>query len=264
MSRQTGLVLVLNILTLAMLCGAPTAEGGGGGDELFKLPMLPPPEGYGTILISRTSVKKGMSPVLFSHSLHRSRFTCRVCHGELDFNMLVNSTPITEMANRRGKYCGACHNGKIAFKANGNCDRCHVSDTRAVSKRFSDMLNSITFTRASYGDGIDWVESLHQGVIKPRTFIKSKSEDIPFDKSLILEAEWNMIPPSVFSHKAHAEWLDCSNCHPDIFNIKKKGTAHFSMAFIIRGQFCGVCHLNVAFPMNDCSRCHPKNKESAT
>jgi c(7)-type cytochrome triheme protein len=52
--------------------------------------------------------------------------------------------------------------------------------------------------------------------------------------------------------------MDCSNCHPDIFSIKKKGTGDFSMDKNIFGNFCGACHMTVAFPMNDCKRCHPK------
>jgi c(7)-type cytochrome triheme protein len=83
------------------------------------------------------------------------------------------------------------------------------------------------------------------------------SEDISFDKELILESEWHNIPNAVFPHKAHTAWLDCNNCHPDPFNIKKKTTKHFEMRFILEGQFCGVCHMTVAFPMQDCKRCHP-------
>jgi hypothetical protein len=26
----------------------------------------------------------------------------------------------------------------------------------------------------------------------------------------------------------------------------------------IFGNFCGACHMLVAFPMNDCRRCHPQ------
>jgi hypothetical protein len=37
---------------------------------------------------------------------------------------------------------------------------------------------------------------------------------------------------------------------------KKKTTKHFSMDRILKGEFCGVCHLTVVFPMNDCKRCH--------
>jgi c(7)-type cytochrome triheme protein len=60
-----------------------------------------------------------------------------------------------------------------------------------------------------------------------------------------------------FSHEDHFRELDCSSCHPDIFNIKKKGTVDFSMDRNIFGDYCGVCHMRVAFPMNDCKRCHP-------
>ena len=51
--------------------------------------------------------------------------------------------------------------------------------------------------------------------------------------------------------------MDCAVCHPDIFNIKEKGTPYFSMETNIDGMFCGTCHMRVAFPMNDCRRCHP-------
>ena len=34
-------------------------------------------------------------------------------------------TLITEDANKKGKYCGACHDGKTAFGHTGdNCDKC--------------------------------------------------------------------------------------------------------------------------------------------
>ena len=61
-----------------------------------------------------------------------------------------------------------------------------------------------------------------------------------------------------FSHEDHFSELDCSSCHPDIFNIKKRGTVDFSMDNNIFGNYCGVCHMRVAFPMNDCKRCHPR------
>ena len=30
------------------------------------------------------------------------------------------------------------------------------------------------------------------------------------------------------------------------------------MSRILKREFCGVCHLTVAFPMDDCKRCHSK------
>jgi c(7)-type cytochrome triheme protein len=226
----------------------------------FELPPLPPADQYGTVLIDRTSTRNGVKPVVFSHLQHRMKFTCRVCHSELEFNMKTGSTEITELANRRGKYCGACHNGRTAFKQNGNCDRCHSGDIASVSGKYASLFK-LPLPRTSFGDGIDWAEALQRKVISPARYLATKPQDIPFNKDLVLESEMSIIPPAVFSHKTHLEWLDCSNCHPEIFNIKKKTTKHFSMAYVLQGQFCGVCHLAVAFPMNDCRRCHPGMKE---
>jgi len=29
------------------------------------------------------------------------------------------------------------------------------------------------------------------------------------------------------------------------------------MQYILETKFCGACHLTVAFPLDDCLRCHP-------
>lgn len=226
----------------------------------FNLPALPPREQYGNILIDRTSGTSGQQPVTFSHWLHRTKFTCRVCHGELDFQMKRNATEITERANRSGKFCGACHNGKIAFRHNGNCDKCHNGDIGYSDKRFDDFIlkNALPMTFA--GNGVNWAAGMATGAIKPAIHLKKKSQDMNFEKELLLEAELSIIPPAIFPHKAHAAWLDCDNCHPDLFNIKKKGT-HFSMTEILNGNYCGVCHISVAFPMDECKRCHPAMRE---
>ena len=255
MPCKTGTIAVV---LAVLLCAAP-----GLGGDFFNLPATLPPELYGTVLINRNSVKSGLKPVVFSHSIHRMKYTCRVCHAELDFAMETNATEITEMANRKGRFCGACHNGKISFKANGNCSRCHSGNVRPGAEKFSDLLGATPFPRSEFGSGIDWSEALRRKLINPQSFLKNSSQDLPFDKSFSLDAGWDMIPPAVFSHKSHTAWLDCSNCHPDIFNIKKKTTQHFSMMYILRGQFCGYCHRTVAFPMNDCKRCHPSNKDES-
>lgn len=228
--------------------------------SFFNLPPLPPANEYGNIIISRASSSNGVKPVSFSHWQHRLKYTCRVCHSELGFNMKTNTTDITEMANRKGKYCGACHNGKISFRHNGNCDKCHNGNIAYTKDKF-EIFSKLPFARTSHGDGINWVESLKQGIISPAHYVKTKSQDLPFDKMLILDSEMNIIPPSIFPHKAHTAWLDCDSCHPEVFNIKKKTTKFFSMSYILKGEFCGVCHLNVAFPMDDCRRCHPGMRE---
>jgi c(7)-type cytochrome triheme protein len=226
----------------------------------FNLPPPPPREEYGNIILNRVSSVNGQEPVIFSHWLHRTRYTCRVCHGELDFPMKAGASEITERANRQGKFCGACHNGKIAFKSNGNCDRCHTGDRAFNSRALDDFLLKTPLPMTLYGNGVNWSAGLLSGTIKPLNYLKKKPQEMKFDKELLLEAEMSIIPPAIFPHKAHTAWLDCDNCHPDLFNIKKKGT-HFSMAEILKGNYCGVCHLTVAFPMDECKRCHPGMRE---
>lgn len=247
--------LALIIICLLPTCFCAVAYG------YYKLPRLLPPTQYGNILINRTSAKNGVKAAIFSHWIHRRKHTCRVCHGELEFSMKVNTTIITEQANKSGRFCGAsgCHDGKVSFghEDKASCEKCHNGLIDYGTEKFDKLANA---PFAPFGNRIDWVESLHTGVIAPLNHLKNRPKEITLNKTLSLEAEWNFVPTSVFSHKIHTEWLDCNNCHPEIFSIKKKGTEDFSMANILKGEFCGVCHLTVAFPINDCKRCHPGMK----
>ena len=225
----------------------------------FHLPKQQPPVLYGSLLIRRATRNGSAKSVAFSHWSHRVRYTCRVCHLELDFAMQTNSTEITEDAIRRGAYCGACHNGKIAFAATeANCPRCHTGSLDAVPDGFFKLLD---LPHSRFGNTIDWSRALADHEIAPAQSLAKGYEPLPFDKTLSLDAEWNFVSPATFPHRDHVRWLDCANCHPEPFNIKKKTTKHFSMRFNLAGEFCGRCHLRVAFPLDDCQRCHPEMKE---
>lgn len=68
-----------------------------------------------------------MAPVNFPHKMHGEKNKCDACHG--------GATPLfaqkigeggTKMKDMyAGKACGACHDGKKAFKAQGGCMKCH-------------------------------------------------------------------------------------------------------------------------------------------
>jgi c(7)-type cytochrome triheme protein len=241
-------------LLCALLCACTAVPAA----AQWSLPTPLPPAEYGTIIINRTSKQNGIEPVVFSHAVHRSKHTCRVCHFELEFNFKTETTEITEAANKAGRYCGAagCHDGKTVFgHERPNCERCHAG-TRAADKKTAAVLAPLPKNR--FGNGVNWVRALDQGLIAPATHLTLPQADLSYDKRLILEAEWHNIPPAIFPHRPHVALLDCNNCHPDIFNIKKKTTKHFTMVRSLKGEFCGVCHLTVAFPMDDCKRCHPK------
>jgi c(7)-type cytochrome triheme protein len=235
----------------------------------LALPALRAPEVYGDVMIDRSSVEKKVTPVVFSHWVHRVNYTCRVCHTELEFAMKANETGIVcNNGTTKDKYCFVCHNGKTvdgvtAFASTGpegeNCKRCHNADASPNRKKFEALKSKLP--SADFGNEIDWVRALTEGKIKPKKSLLKDAPPIALDRTLTLQAEMIGIPPAIFSHKIHTAQLDCSNCHPEIFNIKKKTTKHFSMSRIFNNEFCGVCHLRIAFPLNDCRRCHPGMKK---
>jgi c(7)-type cytochrome triheme protein len=237
-----------------LVCGIVFADG-------WNYPPLPTPSEYGDLVINRLSEKKGVRAVSFSHWSHRRTATCRVCHLELEFAMKVNETRITEKAHQDRDFCGACHDGVSSFPhIEENCDKCHNDGVSNMKDAYFQEMKK--FPRGN-GDFIDWSESLRTGLISPKRSIQDENySPPPITKTLILESDWNYVPPAYFPHKEHTEWLDCAQCHPYLFNIKKKSTEHFSMEYINEGEFCGVCHLNVAFPIHDCVRCHPDMKRS--
>lgn len=116
--------------------------------------------------------------------------------------------------------------------------------------------------KTNSGNYIDWVKALDGAKIAPRyDRIDPKAEPIVMDLNIVREVKGSM-PDVVYPHKQHTEWLDCSNCHPAIF-LPQKGANQISMAAILLGEKCGVCHGKVAFPVSECTRCHSKPKTAA-
>lgn len=112
------------------------------------------------------------------------------------------------------------------------------------------------------GNRINWVEAIGTQKIKPR-WDKTDVNAVPvvMDMNIVREVKGSM-PDVVYPHKQHTEWLDCSNCHPGIF-VPQKGGNQISMAAILLGEKCGVCHGKVAFPVSECRLCHSKKKDIA-
>ena len=79
---------------------------------------------YADVILNRNAEKEDMRPVVFPHWFHRIRFRCKVCHGELGFEMRAGANKIDMGGIIDGKYCGMCHNGDIAWSVD-NCDLCH-------------------------------------------------------------------------------------------------------------------------------------------
>ena len=79
---------------------------------------------YADVIINNYSDAAGMRPVVFPHWFHRIRFRCKVCHADLTTMMKAGGNEITMLKIFDGEYCGACHNGEMAWSVE-NCILCH-------------------------------------------------------------------------------------------------------------------------------------------
>lgn len=109
---------------------------------------------------------------------------------------------------------------------------------------------------------VDWVATLDKGLIHPRgSIVANAPESVPFDMNVLMPSKTGMIAGAHFPHKTHTTWMGCESCHIKIF-IPLAGSNDLTMSRIVDGNACGVCHGKVAFPLNDCARCHVPNKPS--
>ncbi|MHB8790624.1 MAG: c(7)-type cytochrome triheme domain-containing protein [Desulfobulbaceae bacterium] len=222
---------------------------------------------YGQVVIKNYSEGARLAPVVFDHWLHRTNFTCRVCHVDLGFAMKAGATDIRAVDNMNGYYCGTCHNGQKAFsscaiefglKNTETCDRCH-SLGKKIEKKYDFAEVTKNLPKERFGNGIDWERAEKEGKIKPVDFLEGvsiKRDKLVVQKDFELDAKVEGMPEILFSHQKHTVWNGCELCHPEIFIGVKKGTTKYSMPEIYEGKYCGACHGSVAFPLLDCQRCH--------
>ena len=115
----------------------------------------------------------------------------------------------------------------------------------------------------SAGNLVNWVKALRDGYINPRTNLYETTQVRVLDSNILMKRTAEM-PYVLFPHRAHTEWLDCSNCHEKLFK-SQAGTTPVNMLAILQGQYCGQCHGAVSFRLTECRRCHsvPRNSVGA-
>jgi c(7)-type cytochrome triheme protein len=258
---------LLGILIVACVISA-TAQTGG-------KKRRPLPYEYGRVVIQTYSQKASLAPVVFEHWIHRSMFTCRVCHVDVGFAMKPGASGIKADDNRKGYFCGACHNGRMIHDGRtifpacsklvnegdaARCERCHSQGKQVPSDRdFAQFVK--TMPRERFGNGIDWQAAEETGLIHPSDFVPGlsiKRKNLRIENDFSLNSKVAGMPDIIFSHRKHTVWNGCELCHPEIFVGVKKGTTRYSMVTIFEGNSCGACHNTVAFPLMDCQRCHTK------
>lgn len=231
--------------------GAVSAQA---GPQDFR--KAPHPESYGNVIMDKTvKTSGGVRPAVFSHWSHRAKYACKACHTDIGFPLQANTVDIKQSDIEGGKFCGACHNGTAAFGPK-DCDKCHPSDLSAKKGLFDGTVKDLP--KDHFGNMVDWAAALREGKIKPIYSLDGKTVAAPLNTDVVIPTvKFKPAPPDVlYPHKAHTEVLDCSSCHTGIFQQKKGGNPEMNMMKIISGQYCGVCHGSVSFPLADCFRCH--------
>jgi c(7)-type cytochrome triheme protein len=214
---------------------------------------------------------------LFSHTAHlEMSFSCSECHNKI-FIAGPNRVSHTMLDMESGKSCGACHNGKTAFSAKGDCQKCHKNVVAVSFKAFN--------ARFSHGDHLKMFkcDECHSGIFLGGTrsirytmpqMEQGKSCGACHDGKTAFGVTGSCekchlsAPPDhvftikdagtvTFNHTKHRSKITCGQCHNSIV-VAGVGSRRFTMNEMEKGKSCGACHDGkVAFSIKSCSKCHP-------
>jgi len=252
-------------MTVVLVVAASPASG-----AMPILPEVAPAHRYGTVILDASSSAAGMAPVAFDHWRHRLLYTCRLCHVDVGFATQAGATQISAQTIRAKLHCGACHNGTTQHDGSpifaacsdsrerpppAQCGRCHGREAR-LRQEYAK------FARKKPRDGgelIDWLEAERLAFDPPADFVEGVSLHagrLKIDRNFSITIGGTWLGDVAFSHEQHARWNGCEGCHPEVFPNTSRGAAAYRMKDIVAGNFCGVCHDKVAFPLARCLRCH--------
>ena len=96
---------------------------------------------YGDIVLNNFSDDNGIRPVVFPHWFHRMRYACKACHSDIGFPFKAGGSNVNMLTIINGEYCGACHNGQIAWSVE-NCDLCHSALPKTPTQIHKSVLRA--------------------------------------------------------------------------------------------------------------------------
>jgi len=229
---------------------------------------------------NQTFTTENAGKVVFSHSVHLKKknakspnISCKACHNEA----MEKGVHYTMAQMEKGKSCGQCHNGKIAF-ALAKCTACHkVKDITFKVKETGPVLfkhtvhlkknsecsachNKVFNTSTNPRISMNAMEkgkscgACHNG--KMAFALADCTKCHPTKEITFIEKDAGNVK---FSHKNHTSLYKCGECHTKIFNTARSKTK-VSMKEMEAGKSCGGCHDGkTAFSVaadKDCDKCH--------
>ncbi len=246
---------------------------------------------------------KPLESVIFSHQDHAQKeFSCSTCHSGLFAMEALQAQKNKDFimdSLYKGKYCGACHNGKKAFASDTQCARCHLGfGARVRAEAVPSFKRTVTLGRGVKGVMFyhdkhpQKCQSCHPALFTPREGASAISmadhsrnkycftchdqegkkafawsdctrchqKSIPVPKETIHFGTGKKA--IAFRHESHQMKAGCKVCHPGLFGFKK-GAAKIDFDDHLNRQSCFTCHAKKnAKAFYDCNRCH-KDKPPA-
>ncbi len=240
-----------------------------------------------------------LESVFFSHQDHvRKGTTCATCHSglfEMEALNAQKNKDFTMDSLYRGKYCGACHNGKKAFASDTQCARCHLgTNAPVVQKEMPEYKMSVTLGR---GDKIvafnhephlkkASCRTCHNALFQPgegtakigmadhsggkycfRCHDEQEKNGFSVNdcnrchkKSPSAPAETIKYGKGAkavsFKHETHQLKSGCKTCHPKFFAYRKSGI-RMDFNDHVNGKACFACHAKKnGTAFYACNRCH--------
>lgn len=217
----------------------------------------------------------GLAPVVYPHWIHRIWFKCKVCHDTI-FVKKRESNHISQEKILKGEQCGVCHNGKMAFGADRDYERCHITGKpdgyrlfdignidhdkiKEIARRLGAEWNienipGKVLPTDRFGF-INWMKLKELNVINPIASIDGRSNEKIRETKIYFQPRSLSMPDVLFDHKLHSWWINCSTCHNRLFK-DKLGANDINMVDMSKGKYCGSCHMKVSFTFSNCLWCH--------
>ncbi|MFQ5560118.1 MAG: c(7)-type cytochrome triheme domain-containing protein [Nitrospinota bacterium] len=108
---------------------------------------------------------------------------------------------------------------------------------------------------------INWVAAIKDGKLSLVSGINPVFNKDKFEDYVVLwKAKSDFLEDVAYPHDIHTYLIDCNSCHPSPFISKAGKNPDVLMAKFAEGKWCGKCHGKVAFPLDDCHRCHSREK----
>jgi c(7)-type cytochrome triheme protein len=213
---------------------------------------------------------------VFSHTAHlEMSFACSDCHNKI-FVPGPNRVSYTMLDMEKGKSCGACHNGKTAFAATGDCQKCHKYGKdikfKAFDAKFSHndhlkMFKCDECHSAIFVGGTRSVRYSMQEMEQGKSCGACHDAKTAFgvtgscDKchlSAPADKEFKVKDAGIvmFRHASHRTNFSCGQCHNSIV-ASGSASKRYTMDDMDKGKSCGACHNGkIAFSAKSCSKCH--------